>query len=344
MTLTRQRGNEKNYVSFLQEKRYEKSKNCRLMTEFDVITRYFNHAFPKRSDVILGIGDDAALCTVPTNRQLVVAIDTLVEGVHFPVTTSPEDIGYKALAVNLSDMAAMGAIPAWMTLALTCPKTDEIWLTKFSQGLLELAKTAQVSLIGGDTTCGSLTVTIQITGFVPPHEALQRRGAQPGDGIYVTGTLGDAGFGLASLQKQIALPPSIQAFIKSRLNRPTPRLYEGQALRSIASSAIDISDGLAADLEHILTASAVGASLQLDNLPLSKALREHLPLKKAWNLALSAGDDYELCFTIPKGNEEALLKISESCNVEITKIGIVSESLGLKIDGFDGPRKSYQHF
>ncbi len=166
--------------------------------EFELIARYFGQGFPKRAEVKLGIGDDAALCTIPPGMQLAVAIDTLVAGVHFPAATCPADIGYKALAVNLSDLAAMGAQPAWMTLALTCPRhTDDKWLAQFSQGLLDLAQAIQVSLIGGDTTCGPLTVTLQIAGFVPLHSALQRSGAQAGDGIYVTGTLGDAGLGLA---------------------------------------------------------------------------------------------------------------------------------------------------
>jgi len=310
------------------------------ITEFDIISRYFKHKI-KRSDVILGIGDDAALCTIPPNRQLVIAIDTLVPGVHFPIKTPPEDIGYKALAVNLSDMAAMGATPAWMTLALTCPKIDETWLTKFSQGLLELADVAQVSLIGGDTTRGPLSITIQISGLVPPHCALQRCGAQPGDGIYVTGTLGDAGLGLASVKKQVTLPGKIQAFVESRLNRPTPRLSEGQALRGIASSAIDISDGLVADLGHILSASGVGATIELERLPLSSALRESLPLEQAWYLALGAGDDYELCFTVPRENRLPA--------GSFVRIGTVEKNPGLRCLKTDGclfmPQKmGYQHF
>jgi len=317
------------------------------ITEFDIITRYFSQAFPKRADVTLGIGDDAALCTIPAEMQLAVAIDTLVEGVHFPTTTRAEDIGYKALAVNLSDMAAMGATPAWMTLALTCPQADEIWLKSFSQGLLELAQAAQVSLIGGDTTHGPLTVTIQIAGYVPPRRALQRRGTQPGDGIYVTGTLGDAGLGLASVQKQVTLPRPAQQFVESRLNRPTPRLPEGQALRGIASSAIDISDGLAADLGHILDASGVGASLQLERLPLSRALREHLSIEAARNLALSAGDDYELCFTVPPSREAALQKALTADSY--THIGIIEKTPGLRCRDAEGriftpKQKGYQHF
>jgi len=315
--------------------------------EFDVIARYFTQAFPKRTDVILGIGDDAALCTVPMGMQLAIAIDTLVEGVHFPRTTCSQDIGYKALAVNLSDMAAMGATPAWMTLALTCPQKDDAWLKGFTQGLLELAKLYQVSLMGGDTTCGPLSITIQIAGFVPPDSALLRGGARQGDSIYVTGTLGDAGLGLASIQKQMLLSPQAQQFVESRLNRPTPRVAEGQVLRGIASSAIDISDGLAADLGHILEASGVGASLQLPKLPLSRALIKHLSPEKAWLMALSAGDDYELCFTVPPQKEVTLQKAL--LNYSYTRIGIIESSPGLRCLDTQGrlfsfEKAGYQHF
>jgi thiamine-monophosphate kinase len=320
------------------------------LAEFDLIARYFTKAFPKRSEVILGIGDDAALCHAPTGMQLAIAIDTLVEGVHFPLKSAPEDIGYKALAVNLSDMAAMGATPAWFTLALTSPKNDENWLKAFSQGLLELAQKHQVSLIGGDTTYGpTLTISIQITGFVPINQALQRCGAKPGEGIYVTGTLGDAGLGLYAIQKKhnIVLPQGVQRYIESRLNRPTPRLQQGQALCGIASSAIDISDGLVADLGHILQASAVGASLQVDKLPLSQALRQHLSPKSAWNLALSAGDDYELCFTVPPNQEKALKKSLKARSY--TRIGTIDSTSGLRCLDANGEiftfkRKGYQHF
>lgn len=297
-------------------------------TEFEIIKHYFSQGFPQRNDVILGIGDDAALCQVPPDMQLALSIDTLVEGVHFLRQTPPQDIGYKALAVNLSDMAAMGATPAWITLALTCPTNDEVWLTSFCSGLLELAQTTQVSLIGGDTTRGPLTVTIQIAGFIPPSGALQRRGAQVGDGIYVTGYLGDAGLGLASIRGQVKLPSSLKHDVEFRLHRPTPRLCEGQALRGIANSAIDISDGLLSDLGHILTASGVGASLYLEHLPLSKALQEHLTRTEAWNLALSAGDDYELCFTVPPQREKALEKALEKA--VYTRIGTVENHQELR--------------
>ncbi|OQW92510.1 MAG: thiamine-phosphate kinase [Thiotrichaceae bacterium IS1] len=317
------------------------------MTEFDLITRYFKQSFPTHPNVVLGLGDDAALCTVPPGMQLAIAIDTLVAGVHFPHHTAPEDIGYKALAVNLSDMAAMGAIPSWFTLALTCPHVDEGWLAKFSQGLLELAATTPVSLIGGDTTAGPLTVTVQIAGLVPANSALQRRGAKPGDAIYVTGYLGDAGLGLASVQGTITLSSAATQYVETRLNRPTPRLLEGQALRGIATSAIDISDGLAADLGHILVASEVGATLELTQLPLSKVLRKHLSPTAAWQLALSAGDDYELCFTVPSSRELELSKALPAGSY--TKIGIIDQAVGLRCLDENGQalvleKRGYRHF
>ncbi len=317
------------------------------ISEFELIRRYFATQFPKRDDVILGIGDDAALCQVPDGMQLAISVDTLVAGVHFPVNTSAEDIGYKALAVNLSDMAAMGATPAWMTLALTCPQTDSQWLTQFTQGLLTLAEQYHVSLIGGDTTRGALTITIQLIGFIPKSSALCRHQAKVGDYIFVTGTLGDAGLGLASIQQQITLSPSIKAHVEQRLNRPIPRIEVGHALRHIANSAIDISDGLLADLGHITTSSSVGAVIELEKLPLSQALRAEISLKQAWQFALTAGDDYELCFTIPAKYTELLPNILSS--EQYTYIGKIENQAGIRCIDADGQpfllnHKGYQHF
>jgi len=317
------------------------------LSEFAIIKQYFTGIFPKRTEVLLDIGDDAALCRVPEGMQLAISVDTLIEGVHFPLITKPEDIGYKALAVNLSDLAAMGAVPAWMTLALTCPQVDEIWLMKFSQGLLELAEQFQVSLIGGDTTRGPLSITIQIMGFVPANSALQRRGAKPGDAIYVTGTLGDAGLGLRALQKYVTLPMVAKHTVEARLNRPTPRVQAGLSLRGIASSAIDISDGLIADLGHILTMNNVGAILYLNDLPLSTVLREHVPRETAWNLALSAGDDYELCFTVPPAREAALqTALPVGSYTQIGTITATTELNCLDNEGrsFTPTLTGYQHF
>jgi len=317
------------------------------ISEFALIQRYFSTHFPKRDDVIVGIGDDAALCQVPDGMQLAISVDTLVAGVHFPVNTSAEDIGYKALAVNLSDMAAMGATPAWMTLALTCPQADSQWLAQFTQGLLTLAERYHVSLIGGDTTRGALTITIQLIGFIPTSHALCRHGAQVGDYIFVTGTLGDAGLGLASIQDEFRLSLPVKAHVESRLNRPCPRIEVGLALRSIANSAIDISDGLLADLGHITTASGVGAVIELEKLPLSQALRAEISLEQAWQFALTAGDDYELCFTIPAKYIELLPNILS--NEQYTCIGKIEYQAGIRcIDANGHPflpnHKGYQHF
>ncbi len=315
------------------------------MNEFNIIDHYFNQNFPAQSNVILGIGDDAALCTVPAGMQLAISVDTLVEGIHFPKNTHPQDIGYKALAVNLSDLAAMGATPVWMTLALSCPQMEQNWLKQFTAGLLELAQLYQISLIGGDTTRGTLTISIQIMGFVPQQQALQRNSAQINDDIYVTGTLGDAGLGLASIQNKINLATDAKKFTETRLNRPTPQVEVGKSLRNIATSAIDISDGLAADLGHILTASNVGASLQLKNLPLSTAMQTNLSLETAWNLALTAGDDYELCFTVPP-NKAAMLK--QIMTAKYTRIGKIEPTLGLRCmnnqQQFKLQKSGFQHF
>lgn len=259
------------------------------LNEFELIDHFFAQQTQNRSDVMLGIGDDAALLQAPANQLLVTTTDTLISGVHFPIDTSPYDIGYKALAVNLSDLAAMGAEPAWVTLALTLPEANTQWLQEFTRGFFALASRYNVQLVGGDTTRGALSITVQAFGFVPPNRALRRSGAKPGDAIYVTGNLGDAGF---------ALQQKMEPFLV-RLNRPEPRIETGLALRDIATSAIDISDGLVADLGHILKASGVGASLDVPVLPISSELLAAVGLEKAWQLALTAGDDYELCFTAP---------------------------------------------
>lgn len=315
------------------------------MTEFDFIAQLQAQPFPQRTEVILSIGDDAALCQIPHGMHLVTAVDTLVDGVHFPRHTSAFDIGYKALAVNLSDLAAMGATPAWMTLALTCPQAQQQWLVEFTQGLLTLATQHQVSLIGGDTTAGPLTVTIQVCGLIPVGQALLRSGARVGDEIYVTGTLGDAGLGLlAGVQQKLSLPIDVQSFAASRLNRPTPRVSEGIALRGIAHSAIDISDGLAADLGHILIASGVGARIEVENLPLSPALRDNLAQQHAVTLALSAGDDYELCFTVPPAKIDLLPHLLSGSS----KIGVIESTPGLRCtlagQPFNLKKTGYQHF
>ena len=309
------------------------------MNEFDLIHDYFTWSI-KDSSVVLGVGDDAALLSLEKGYQLVTTTDTLIEGVHFSVGTPAKDIAHKSLAVNLSDIAAMGAKAKYFTLAITLPKIDQTWLKEFSDSLRQLSIHFEVSLIGGDTTRGALSITINMIGIVENSSALTRSGARPGDGIYVSGTIGDAGYCLWKFSN--GLIPSNQEL--KRLNAPTPRVGLGLELKNLASSCIDISDGIEQDLSHILKASSVGAVIKVQKIPISKALKVHIKDTNDWSIPLCGGDDYELCFTIPQGNEKDLIKISRSCNVDITKIGVVSESLGLQIDGFDGTRKSYQHF
>ena len=321
-----------------------------MLNEFDLIQNFFNREKKNRTDVILGIGDDAALLQVPLGQQLVVSTDTLVAGRHFPENTSPADIAYKALAVNLSDLAAMGAEPAWILLALTLPSVSEIWLNEFSQGFFSLMQDFRLQLVGGDMTCGPLSITVQALGFVPAGTALCRLGAMPGDRIYVSGTLGDAGLALAYLRKETPLELTqnqIQRLMQ-RLNRPKPRVELGLALRNIATSAIDVSDGLVADLGHILVANQLGATIQLTDLPLSASLQK-LSREQAWQLALNAGDDYELCFTIPASGETALQQHLKAINSSCTCIGQIKKESGLSIIREDGSllaleKTGFQHF
>ena len=309
------------------------------MNEFDLIRDYFTWPI-KDPSVTLGVGDDAALFSLEQGYQLVTTTDTLVEGVHFSASTSAKDIAHKSIAVNLSDIAAMGAKAKYYTLAIALPKIDKSWLQEFSDSLRQFSGRYQVSLIGGDTTRGALNITITMFGMVENSKALTRSGARPGDGVYVSGTIGDAGFCFWKLSN--GLIPSNQEL--KRLNCPTPRVELGLALKNQASACIDVSDGLEQDLSHILKTSSVGAVIEVEKIPISEALLGHIKDTNDWSIPLCGGDDYELCFTVPEDKEEALKKLSESCNVNITRIGVVTKSLGLQIEGFDGPRKSYQHF
>jgi len=309
------------------------------MNEFDLIREYFTWPI-KDPSVALGVGDDAALFSLQQGYQLVTTTDTLTEGIHFSESTPAKEIAHKSLAVNLSDIAAMGAKAKYFTLSITLPKIDQSWLKEFSDSLKQLSEHYEVSLIGGDTTRGSLNITITMFGIVESSKALTRSGARLGDGVYVSGMIGDAGLCFWKLSN--GLITSNQEL--KRLNCPTPRIELGLALQNLASACIDISDGLEQDLSHILKASSVGAVIEVKKIPISEALHVHVKDTNDWSIPLCGGDDYELCFTVPEGNQEALKKISESCNIDITRIGVVTESLGLQIEGFDGPRKSYQHF
>ena len=319
------------------------------LTEFDLIKQYFSQRQSKRSDVILGIGDDAAIVDVPSDKQLVVATDSLVAGIHFSEQTSPKDVAYKSLAVNLSDFAAMGAEPAWLTLALTMPEANAQWLQAFSEGLFELIDHYSLQLIGGDTTRGPLTISIQLLGFIPYGKALRRQCAQINDGIYVTGQLGDAGLALLDKQQPLQLTALSRNHINDRLNRPTPRCDIGQQLLDVATSAIDVSDGVLADLSHILESSAVAATINVDSIPRSPILLESVSNAQGLQLALTAGDDYELCFTAPDEMQDKIFAMASQQAVCCTLIGRIKQGAGLELKHSDGtiyhsPLLGYKHF
>jgi thiamine-monophosphate kinase len=321
------------------------------LTEFQSIRDYFSKQTAQRTDVELGIGDDCALLSVPKDSVLAVSVDVLVSGVHFPEQTSAEDIGYKSLAVSLSDIAAMGAEPAWLTLAITLPSMEEAWLDKFCQGLFGLANRYNVQLVGGDTTTGPLVVTTHVGGYVAKNRALRRSGAKPGELVYVTGTIGEAGLGLKILQGSLELPSQYTHLtdkLIERLNRPTPRVEIGKALLGTATAAIDISDGVAADLNHILEMSQVGARLQVENLPVSGCFSDIFEQAGGWEQTLAAGDDYELLFTVPQGTEEKLQQLAEEHSCNITCIGRIEEQPGLRCYSESTlltlKRMGYEHF
>ena len=318
------------------------------MSEFDLIRTYFADLTPQRADVALGIGDDAALVSIPPGQQVAVSVDTLVSGVHFLPSVSPRALGHKALAVNLSDLAAMGAEPAWVTLAMTLPTADSTWLAEFAAGFSALAARYKVALIGGDTTRGPLSLSLQVQGLVPEGEALRRAGARAGDGIYVTGSLGDAALCLKLMQAS-AESERIDQALRTRLERPQPRVAAGMGLRGLASSAIDISDGLLADLGHILEASGVGASLELARLPLSDTYAEWMAQGGDWSPALTGGDDYELCFTASGELGTRIESLAAQLDLPISRIGRIEDETGLRVirpDGgvWSGSDAGFDHF
>lgn len=318
--------------------------------EFSLIARYFDRVKSMRLDVETGIGDDCALLNIPEKKTLAISTDTLVAGNHFLPDIDPADLAYKALAVNLSDLAAMGAEPAWLTLALTLPEVDEAWLESFSDSLFMLLNYYDMQLIGGDTTRGPLSMTLGIHGFVPPGRALKRSGAKPGDWIYVTGTPGDSAAGLEILQERLAVDDAADAdYLLARHLRPMPRVLQGQALRDLASSAIDLSDGLVSDLGHILKASGCGARIDLDAMPLSEAMRRQVAPETALRWALAGGEDYELCFTVPELNRGALDVAIGQLGARFTCIGqVCAEADGLQFLQGGKPvkldLKGYDHF
>ena len=315
------------------------------MSEFDLIRDYFFGAGSRRADVAVGVGDDCALLRVPKGFELAVSIDTLVSGVHFLPDCDPEGLGHKSLAVGLSDLAAVGAEPAWASLALSLPAADEAWLASFSRGFSELAVKQGVALVGGDTTRGPLTITVQAHGLVPEGRAVRRSGAEAGDLVCVSGTLGDAGLALRLLKAGEAVPD----FLLGRLDRPDPRVGLGIELRDCATAMIDLSDGLVADLGHILEASALGAEIWLPNLPLSEAVRDRVARDRDWGLPLASGDDYELCFCIPAGKLEKVETLAKRLDQRIEVVGQMVPDSGLSLLLEDGStwlpeKQGYDHF
>lgn len=303
--------------------------------EFALIERYFTRPPPRLDAAALGVGDDCALLDVPPGMQLAVTIDTLVEGVHFFPGTAARALGHKSLAVGLSDLAAMGAKPAWATLALTLPEVSEPWLEAFSGGLFELAERHRIQLVGGDTTRGPLSITLQCHGLVERGKALTRAGARLGDGIWVSGWPGEAALALEARRGRLALRPDWRAYLDGRLDRPQPRVAQGRASLGLASAAIDLSDGLVADLGHILARSRVGARLQVAALPLSPALAAHLDAAEARQRVLRGGDDYELCITVPPSRECRMARL-HALGVGWTRVGTITADRGLVCVGLDG--------
>lgn len=318
------------------------------MKEFELIKHFFTEQVVRRKDVLLGIGDDCAVVSSTEKQDIVVTTDTLVAGVHFPLGTSAKAIGHKAVAVNLSDIAAMGAKPSWISLAITLPEVNDEWLTEFCTGVFELCEYYNVQLIGGDTTQGPLSITITAQGLTPEGKYLSRSGAKSGDWLYVTGELGDAALALKHHNEQILTDNDVIEQVQEKLDCPKPRVLVGQTLREYASSAIDISDGLLADLGHICQASNVGANVVLDAVPLSDAMKKSQLFDDAINFALNGGDDYELLFTVSEDNKVGMETALSDAGTAITCIGQINASrkisTTLNNNSVSINRSGFQHF
>jgi thiamine-monophosphate kinase len=311
--------------------------------EFDIIARYFTRQ-ARRRDVLLGIGDDAAVLEPPTDRKLVVAVDTLVEGVHFPATTPAADIGFRALAVNLSDFAAMGAEPSWMTLSLSLPQASEFWLSGFAAGLFELADQYAVELVGGDTVRGPSVITVQLGGWVESARWLTRSGAQPGDLLFVSGVPGEASAGLTSILQNLD-GGDAGAHLRRRFLRPSARIELGRRLRLLASAAMDVSDGLLSDVSKLCSASGCGAVIEVDALPDSPEMHALFVDEDCLQHQLAGGDDYELIFTLPQQRMNALGSLTGP--LRLTRIGVLTEETGVRCERRGRPvdvRGGYDHF
>jgi thiamine-monophosphate kinase len=299
-------------------------------SESQLIERYFRELGASREDIVLGIGDDAALLRVPGNCELVLTTDALIEGVHFLPGAPARALGHRALAVNLSDIAAMGASPSWALLSLNLPMADEAWLREFAAGFGALARSHDVALVGGNLSRGALSITVELAGLVPTGQALRRDGARAGDELYLSGSVGDAACGLELLRGEVTVPAAEAAYLQRRFEYPTPRVALGQALRGIASACIDISDGVYIDASRLLAASGCGAKLEIERLPVSEPLRRALG-EQSWRTALCGGEDYELCFTAPPAQAAAVVATAARTGQAVTRIGALYPGTGLTL-------------
>jgi thiamine-monophosphate kinase len=316
-----------------------------MASEFELIRRFFDRPGPRGARTLLGVGDDAALLRVEPGMALAVSTDMLLAGRHFPQQTQPRALGHKSLAVNLSDLAAMGATPRWATLSIALPAADDAWLGEFSAGLFALAERFDVDLVGGDTTRGPLAISVAVLGEVPAEHALTRGGARPGDDIWVSGTLGEAAAALAELQGQVQLAPGAAAQARARLETPEPRIALGEHLRGIASAAIDVSDGFAADLGHVLERSGVGALVHYAQLPGVRTGDAALDMR----CVLAGGDDYELIFTAGQEARAALAALARALDIPLSRVGAIQATPTrlVLLDAQGGqiaPPAGYDHF
>ena len=320
------------------------------LSEFGIIRRFFTHPAP---GAVLGAGDDAAIVRARRGMEIIVSTDMLVSGRHFFRDTDPARLGHKALAVNLSDLAAMGAAPRWATLSVALPRVDARWLKAFMGGFMRLARRHRVDLVGGDTTRGPLAICVQIMGEAPAGSALRRDGARPGDDVWVSGTLGDAALALAACKGRIRLPAGERRALEKKLHAPAPRIALGAALRGVARSAIDISDGLVADLGHICERSKVSAVVALDRVPVSAAMKRQRDRPVARAALLAGGDDYELCFTASRSRRGAVARVGRRLRTKLTRIGAIVRARRGKaavtvVDKAGGPvrlrQAGYDHF
>lgn len=315
-------------------------------SEFELIARHFTR--PARR-ALLAVGDDAALVRGAAGKALAVSVDMLVADTHFFADAEPRKLGHKALAVNLSDMAAMGAVPRWALLALALPAADSAWLRRFAAGFFALARAHEVDLIGGDTTRGPLNVSVTVIGEVPPRKAMRRDAARPGDDVWVSGVLGEAALGVAHRRGRVRLTAAEARRCMRRLDQPQPRVALGIALRGVARAAIDVSDGLAADLGHICERSQLGADVHVERVPRSPLLDRLADRTLALEALLAGGDDYELCFTAPARSRPAIEAIGQRLGVTLTRIGVMRRGRGVRVLGSGGARlrlgsRGFDHF